>query len=85
MPLYSPVMKRLAILLIPLMLATCGDKPKVPVVSREPVSVRGWILRSRAQSKRIPEISRLVTAFEQESQKRFLAKTHQALYNRSAL
>jgi hypothetical protein len=44
MPLYSPVMKRLAILLIPLMLAVCSEKPKVPVVSREPVSVRGWIL-----------------------------------------
>lgn len=44
MPLYSPVMKRLAILLIPLMLAGCGEKPKGPVVSKDPVSVRGWIL-----------------------------------------
>src|SRR4051812_27346985 len=44
MPLYSGVMRRLAIFLIPLMLAACGEKPKGPVVSKEPVSVRGWVL-----------------------------------------
>ncbi|HJW93419.1 MAG TPA: hypothetical protein VJ901_07355 [Thermoanaerobaculia bacterium] len=37
-------MRRLAIFLIPLMLAACGEKPKGPVVSKEPVSVRGWVL-----------------------------------------
>lgn len=38
-------MRRLAILLIPLVLAACGPKePKGPVVSKEPVSVRGWVL-----------------------------------------
>jgi hypothetical protein len=38
-------MKRLAIFLIPLALAACSpSQPKGPVVSKEPTSIRGWIL-----------------------------------------
>jgi len=38
-------MRRLSILLIPLILMACGrPEPKGPVVSKETVSVRGWVL-----------------------------------------
>jgi hypothetical protein len=38
-------MKRLALLLLPILAAACwGPEPGTPVVSKEPISVRGWIL-----------------------------------------